>query len=69
MGSNTNKYSKIYANAESWLVISGFADRERAEKALEFVYKYLNTKNGIKLSVPGFNSYDPEIGGITTYPA
>jgi len=68
MGSNTNKYSKIYANAQSWSVISGFADRERAEKALESVYKYLNTKNGIKLSVPGFNSYDPEIGGITTYP-
>ena len=30
--------------------------------------KMLNTKNGLKLSTPGFNGYDPSKGGITTYP-
>jgi cellobiose phosphorylase len=28
----------------------------------------LNTANGIKLSTPGYNGYDPTKGGITTYP-
>jgi len=28
----------------------------------------LNTKYGIKLTVPGFNGYDPKYGGVTTYP-
>jgi cellobiose phosphorylase len=28
----------------------------------------LNTKYGIKLSAPGYNGFDPVIGGVTTYP-
>ena len=28
----------------------------------------LNTRNGIKISTPGFNGFDPKRGGITTYP-
>src|SRR5690606_19619180 len=38
------------------------------KKALESVNKYLNTSKGIKLSTPGYNGFDPEVGGITTYP-
>jgi len=32
------------------------------------VYRRLNTCNGIKLSTPGYDGYDPAKGGITTYP-
>jgi cellobiose phosphorylase len=35
---------------------------------MEAVHSKLNTKFGIKLSAPGFNGYDPQYGGITTYP-
>ncbi len=35
---------------------------------LEAVYQRLNTRNGIKLSAPGFDGYDPTRGGVTTYP-
>ena len=35
---------------------------------MESVYEKLNTKYGIKLSTPGFNGFDPNYGGVTTYP-
>jgi cellobiose phosphorylase len=68
MGSKLNKEGKIYTNAQSWSILSGFAEKERALMALNAVEKYLNTKNGIKLSYPGYNGYDPIKGGISTYP-
>ncbi len=68
LGSHVNPYGKIYLNAQSWAVISGFASEERGQQAMESVNKHLNTKYGIKLSHPGFNGYDPHYGGVTTYP-
>lgn len=68
LGSHKNKHGAIYTNAQSWSVLAGFAPRERAIKALDSVNKHLNTRFGIKLSGPGYNGYDPEVGGITTYP-
>jgi cellobiose phosphorylase len=68
LGSQQNQHGQIYVNAQSWAVISGFATPERARLALEAVYQRLNTRNGIKLSAPGFNGYDPDKGGVTTYP-
>jgi cellobiose phosphorylase len=68
LGSHKSPAGKIYAYGQAWPVISGFAEDERKQKALEGVFKYLNTPNGIKVSAPGFNGYDPAKGGITTYP-
>jgi cellobiose phosphorylase len=68
LGSIKNTYGKIHLNAQSWAVISGFASPERAREAMDSVYEWLNTQYGIKLSVPGFNGYDPKYGGVTTYP-
>jgi cellobiose phosphorylase len=68
IGSSKCAEGKIYTNAQSWAVISGFADGERGRMALDAVEKHLNTKNGIKLSWPGYTRYDPEIGGVSTYP-
>lgn len=68
LGSKQNPAGKIYANGQSWPVLSGFATPERAEMALESVRKYLNTAHGIKLSAPGYNGFDPTVGGISTYP-
>ncbi|MFA5675172.1 MAG: hypothetical protein WDA65_01505 [Christensenellales bacterium] len=68
IGSNSSDKGKIFTNAQSWSVLSGFAPNDRAKKALGSVNKLLNTAKGIKLSYPGFNGYDPKIGGITTYP-
>jgi cellobiose phosphorylase len=68
IGSHSNTQGQIYANGQSWPVISGFASPDKAECALDAVYRRLNTCNGIKLSTPGYDGYDPAKGGITTYP-
>jgi len=68
LGSQHNTHGKLYANAQSWPVISGFAPPERAQRALQAVHAHLNTRNGIKLSAPGYNGFDPTKGGVTTYP-
>lgn len=68
LGSKSNRHGSIYTNAQSWPVLAGFAPEARALSALDSVGRYLNTRHGIKLSGPGFDGYDPEIGGITTYP-
>lgn len=68
VGSKKNEYGKIHLNGQSWAVLSGFAAPERAQQAMQSVYEKLNTKFGIKLSAPGYNGFDPKVGGITTYP-
>ncbi len=68
IGSKKNAQGKIWTNGQSWPVISGFAPPERAQIALESVNRLLNTPNGIKLSAPGYDGYDPAKGGVTTYP-
>lgn len=68
LGSRSNREGQIYANGQSWPIISGFATPERAKRALEAVYRRLNTRKGIRLSAPGYNGFDPRKGGITTYP-
>jgi cellobiose phosphorylase len=68
LGSRKNKVNKIDSLGQSWPVISGIAPVERAKTALKSVYKLLNTKNGIKLSWPGYTGFDPHVGGVSTYP-
>lgn len=67
-GSHENDEGQIFVNAQSWSVFSGLATDERAEIALESVNRILNTRNGIRLSYPGYNGYDPHKGGVSTYP-
>jgi cellobiose phosphorylase len=68
IGSHTNTYGQIYAYTQAWPVIAGFATPEQTNIALESVHQKLNTRNGVKLSTPGFNGFDPKIGGTSTYP-
>ncbi len=68
LGSKNNDKCSMYANAQSWPVISGFADRDRAEKTLDSLNKHLNTENGIKVLKDGYNGFDENVGGISTYP-
>ena len=68
LGSAQNTYAQIYLNAQSWPVISGFASARRARQAMDAVHEKLNTRFGLKLNVPGFDGYDPQYGGVTTFP-
>ncbi len=68
IGSHVNEKGQIFTNGQSWPVLSGFAPPERAQAALDAVYAQLNTRHGIKLSAPGYDGFDPNVGGVTTYP-
>lgn len=68
LGSKENDEGKIFTNGQSWPIMAGFAPHDRATSALNSVFKYLNTANGIKLSWPGYTEYDHKKGGVTTYP-
>ena len=68
IGSHKNDKGKIWTNGQSWPVIAGFADPARRRTALDSVHRLLNTRYGIKLSTPGYQGFDPIIGGVTTYP-
>jgi len=68
IGSKENEQGKIFTNAQSWTVLAGYANGSRGRKALDSVKKYLDTTNGIKLSTPGYDGYDPLKGGVSTYP-
>jgi len=69
VGSAKNEYGKLWLNAQSWSVLSGFTDGTvMGRKAMDAVRKHLATDKGIKLSWPGYNGYDRTKGGVTTYP-
>jgi cellobiose phosphorylase len=68
VGSHTNAKGQIFTNAQSWTVLAGYADADRARTALDSVHSRLNTAKGIKLSTPGYDGYDPQIGGVSTFP-
>ncbi|MBC7960796.1 MAG: glycosyl transferase [Vallitaleaceae bacterium] len=68
IGSHINEQGKIYANGQSWSVLSQFASEVQARTAMDSLEKLLNTKHGIKLSAPGYNGFDPIKGGVSTYP-
>ncbi len=68
IGSRLNDKGRIYLNAQSWAVMSGFAGPGRAIQALDAAHKHLNTSNGLKVGSPGYDGFDPNKGGITTYP-
>ncbi len=68
LGSKQNDAGKIFVHSQAWAIISGFATGERMDKTLDSIYRHLNTKKGIKLSTPGYNGYDKNVGGISSYP-
>ena len=67
-GSPENEAGQIFSYGQTWPILAGFASEEHAKKALASVNQLLATKHGIKVSSPGFNGYDPNVGGISTYP-
>lgn len=68
LGSPESPSGKIFSFGQTWPILAGFAEGEMMNKALASVKKHLSTEHGIKVSTPGFNGYDPNVGGISTYP-
>lgn len=54
VGAKSDPEANMWLNPQSWSVISGFASREQADKAMESVHSILNTKYGVKLLDPPY---------------
>jgi cellobiose phosphorylase len=60
VGNRSDPEASMWLNPQSWSVISGFADKARAETAMESVHRILNTPYGAKLLEPPYvdHSFD-----------
>ena len=54
VGAKNDPEASMWLNPQSWGVISGFADKEKAEKSMESVHRLLNTPYGVKLLDPPY---------------
>lgn len=54
VGAKKDKEANMWLNPQSWSVISGFASKDQADKAMESVHEILNTPYGVKLLEPPY---------------
>ena len=57
IGERGDKEANMWLNPQSWSVISGLADKEQAELAMEQVYERLNTPYGAILMDPPYHAH------------
>ena len=69
IGSESNAEGRIYLNAQTWAVINGVADRERANQVMDAVEEKLLFKAGPVLLYPAYTTPDRDIGYLTRYAA
>ncbi len=65
IGSSRNPEGKIFMNAQSWAVISGVANAERARQAMDSASRLLITSRGPKILSPSYTQIDEGIGLAT----
>ncbi len=81
IGKRDDPEASMWLNPQSWSVISGFASKEQAEKALDSVHEILSTDYGCMVMAPAykdhafdgalmllFNASTKENGGIFSQP-
>ncbi len=67
LGTKDNPEAKIWLNAQSWSILSGFASEERGRKAMDIVNKYLGSDLGIKLIHPSITTFPDPKDPLTNY--
>ncbi|MGE5402133.1 MAG: GH36-type glycosyl hydrolase domain-containing protein [Ignavibacteriales bacterium] len=65
VGTHLDRQGKIFINSQTWSVISGLAEKERADKALGSCMKYLYKPYGIQICWPSFTEIADDIGLIS----
>jgi N,N'-diacetylchitobiose phosphorylase len=68
VGSAQNREGAIFLNTQSWAVISGIADGDRARTAMDAAHDRLATEHGLCLFAPPYTEVSGRIGGATFYP-
>ena len=67
VGTHTEKEGMIYLNSQTWSILSGVASKERAEKCMESVEKYLNSDYGPLTLYPTYTKFNNKIGRLTSF--
>lgn len=62
VGTKKDRVGNTYLNTQTWAVISGIGSKERLEKAMDAVDKYLETPYGLSLVMPSYDMLDENIG-------
>lgn len=57
IGRRTDPEANLWLNPQSWAVISGLADSEKAETILHTVHEGLNTEYGVMLMQPSYHAH------------
>ena len=64
IGSDENAEGKVFMESNTWAVLSGAAQQERALSAMDAVDENLYTDYGLMLNAPSFTAPDDELGFI-----
>lgn len=64
-----DEYNKIHLIPQAWSVISHLADKEKANKAMDNVLRYLYTDKGLITHYPASEGFDPENKCYFLFPA
>jgi cellobiose phosphorylase len=67
LGSRESEEARIFLNVQTWAIINGVADGDRAEQIMNAVEKHLHREYGPLLFVPAFSKPDPRVGYLTRY--
>jgi cellobiose phosphorylase len=65
IGSKDAQYGRIYLNPQSWAVLSGVAEGERAEAVMRQVDEQLEDDIGYRICKPPYAEYDPRVGNMS----
>lgn len=69
VGSHENEEGKIFIEPQGFCVLAGVGVKEgKAREALDSVKKHLDTKYGIMLQQPAYQTYHLNLGEISSYP-
>ncbi len=67
VGSHVNRYGRIHLDGQTWPILAGIADRERALACLESIRELLDTPYGPCLFLPAYQEVDETIGILTMF--
>lgn len=66
IGSQENRFARIFMEPQSWALICGAADDERAGQLIAACDRLLGTPHGYQLLSPAFTEFDETIGRISS---
>lgn len=69
LGSKNSQEGKIFLNAQTWALIHGVADSNRAKQVKKSMEKHLFKDYGPLLFHPAYKTPDLDVGYLTRYPA